>query len=146
MSADSIHARAGMFLHAFVTSCLKDRNAGEPFAVEFDGSLYRAPHDCVVLSVYSYTRLRQPRGSASTYHLKHDGAPDLVIEIISVSTWGKDVGLGRHMQLRDKKDFYCDIGVTEYWIYDPEGEPCPFEGFRWMDGSYRRVESDVSKR
>ena len=150
MNVGSVHAHAGMFLHAFVTSCLKDRNAGEPFAVEFDVPLYRAPYDYMVPAVYAYTRLRQPRDSASTYHLKYDGAPDLVIEIISVSTWDKDVGLGRHTQLRDKKAFYYDIGVAEYWIYEPEGKRKDktrlFEGFRWADGSYRRVEPDVSKR
>ena len=150
LSAGSIHAYAGMFLHDFVASCLQDRNAGEPFAVEFDVPLYRAPRDYVVPDVYAYTRLRQPRGSASTYHLKHDGAPDLVVEIISPSTWGKDVGLGRHTQLRDKKAFYRDIGVTEYWIYDPEGrrkdKTCLFEGFRWTDGDYQRIEPDASGR
>lgn len=148
LSAGSIHAHAGMFLHGFVTSRLQDRNAGEPFAVEFDVSLYRSPHDYVVLAAYA--RLRQPHGSASTYHLTHGGAPDLVIEIISVSTWDKDVGLGLHTQLRDKKAFYYDIGVTEYWIYDPEGKrkgkACLFEGFRWTDGNYRRVQPDASRR
>ena len=118
-------------------------SALHPCAAPDDGQLGQP-------DVYAYTRLRQPRGSASTYHLKHDGAPDLVIEIISPSTWGKDVGLGRHTQLRDKKAFYRDIGVTEYWIYDPEGKRkdkiCLFEGFRWTDGDYQRIEPDASGR
>lgn len=54
LNADSVHARAGMFLHAFVTSCLKDRNSGEPFAVEFNAPLFRASHDYVVPTVYAY--------------------------------------------------------------------------------------------
>lgn len=54
-------------------------------------------------------RMRQPRGFVSTYYLKHDGVSDLVIEIISVSAWDKDAGLGLHTQFRDKKTLYCDI-------------------------------------
>ena len=49
-----------MFLHDFVTNCLQNRNAGEPFAVEFDVPLYRAPHDYVVPSVPWVLR-RNPR-------------------------------------------------------------------------------------
>ena len=150
LGAGSIHAYAGMFLCGFVTSRLQDRNAGEPFAVEFDAPLYRAPHDYVVPAVYAHTRLRQPRGSASTYHLKQDGAPDLVVEIISASTWDKDVGLSRHTQLRDKRDFYCDLGVTEYWIYELEDKRkdkiCLFEGIQWADGNYWRIGPDASRR
>lgn len=149
LGAGSIHAHAALCLHGFVTSRLQDQNAGEPFAVEYDVPLYRAPKDYVVPDVYAYARVRQPRGTASTYHLKHDGAPDLVLEIISISTWDKDVSLGSHT-LWDKKDFYRDIGVAEYWIYDPESlrqdKACLFEGFRWVDGVYRRVKPDTGGR
>jgi Uma2 family endonuclease len=43
-----------------------------------------------------------------------DGAPTLVIEILSAKTMRFDIGL--------KKDIYEKIGVKEYWIVEPNGE------------------------
>lgn len=39
------------------------------------------------------------------------GAPDIVIEVLSPSTWHYDYG--------EKKDAYERCGVKEYWIVDP---------------------------
>ena len=43
---------------------------------------------------------------------KIEGAPDLVVEILSPSTFHKD--------LRRKMKVYSESGVREYWIVDPE--------------------------
>ena len=43
-----------------------------------------------------------------------DGAPDLVIEIVSPSS--------RRMDYSTKNTLYTDAGVREYWIVDPEKE------------------------
>ena len=43
---------------------------------------------------------------------KIEGAPDLVVEILSPSTFHKD--------LRRKMKVYSESGVSEYWIVDPE--------------------------
>ena len=40
-------------------------------------------------------------------------APDLVMEMASGSTWRRD--------MREKRDIYASMGVTEYWRFDPTG-------------------------
>jgi len=44
-------------------------------------------------------------------HAKIDGAPDLVVEILSPSTSSNDTALKKHL--------YERMGVGEYWIADP---------------------------
>lgn len=151
LGAGSIHAHAGILLRDFIASRLADQNTGQPFVVEFDVPLFRAPRSHVAPDVYAYVNLRRMRGPAPTYHVDHDGVPALVVEIISVSTWKKDVGIGRNTDLKDKKDFYRRIGVPEYWIYDPEGhrrdKTCLFEGFRLgRDGTYSPIPQDGAGR
>lgn len=43
-----------------------------------------------------------------------EGAPDLLVEILSPSTSKRDIGI--------KKKLYARHGVREYWIVDPENE------------------------
>jgi Uma2 family endonuclease len=63
-----------------------------------------------------------------------EGAPDLVIEILSPSTERYD--------LRDKKDVYEQKGVKEYWIVDPSDKCIEVyenssDGFKLIKKSYR---------
>ena len=61
-------------------------------------------------------------------------APAFVMEVASESTWRWDAS--------GKRDIYAQIGVTEYWRFDPTGE-CfnpPLIGERLMEGEYRPVE------
>ena len=56
--------------------------------------------------------------------------PDFVLEIASESTWRADLGT--------KRDTYADLGVSEYWLYDPTGnylEP-PLQGLRLTGDRY----------
>ena len=41
-------------------------------------------------------------------------APDFVMEMASGSTWRRD--------MREKRDIYAEMGVSEYWRFDPSGE------------------------
>ena len=71
-----------------------------------------------------------------SYFVWRDGkAPDFVLEIASASTVNNDLG--------DKRNKYAELGVTEYWRFDPTGEclypplQCDILG---DDGQYRAVE------
>ena len=66
--------------------------------------------------ILAYKSLAAGREPANAYHLGYDGPPDLVVEILSESTWKKDVGVGR--EIADKMRHYQSIGVSEYWIYN----------------------------
>ena len=41
-------------------------------------------------------------------------APDFVMEVASPSTWRRDAA--------EKRDIYAEMGVSEYWRFDPTGE------------------------
>ena len=56
-------------------------------------------------------------------NLNIQGAPDLVIEILSPSTENRDRGV--------KLNQYLRYGVREYWIIDPENRTC--EGRHYLD-------------
>ena len=71
----------------------------------------------------------------NTYLLWEVGkAPDFVLEIGSEST--ADVDLG------SKRDLYAELGVGEYWRYDPTGGEFygePLVGEYLVDGEYRPI-------
>ncbi len=58
-----------------------------------------------------------------------EGAPDLVIEVLSPSTWLDD--------RRTKYALYADLGVHEYWIVDPDEQTV--EVFSLQEGRYALV-------
>ena len=80
---------------------------------------------------------------AGAFHLANDGPPDLVMEILSRSTWTKDVGIGG--TAAGKMHHYRRIGVREYWVYNPE-RLYPnlglglFRGFRLQGARYEDVQ------
>ena len=95
----------------------------------------------VAPDVILYLAPRVPPSSLS-FAVEHDGPPDLVLEQLSVGTWKKDVGVGDGQD--DKKRFYAECGVREYWIYDPEGHRTDsgsiLQGFRLhADKQYREI-------
>jgi Uma2 family endonuclease len=66
-----------------------------------------------------------------------EGAPDLVVEVLSPATVGRDRG--------EKQQLYATAGVAEYWLVDPLTQQIEFlvrEGDRFAvdlpeDGLYR---------
>ncbi len=59
--------------------------------------------------------------------------PDFIIEITSAST--------RHTDSVDKRRTYADLGVTEYFQYDPTADYLdpPLQGLRLVDGAYEPI-------
>ena len=62
-------------------------------------------------------------------------APDIVMELASGSTWRRD--------MREKRDIYAEMGVTEYWRFDPTSNYFipPLIGERLGDGVYHPLET-----
>jgi len=71
-----------------------------------------------------------------------DGAPDFVAEILSATTYKRDIGI--------KKDIYEKYGVKEYWILDPRIETVTVyilrEGKYILDNVYHNYHSDEWKQ
>jgi Uma2 family endonuclease len=55
------------------------------------------------------------------------GAPDLVVEILSPATGHRDLGI--------KRNLYAKYGVREYWVIDPDGKTV--EVLAWTGTGYR---------
>ena len=74
---------------------------------------------------------RAPRQS---YKVWEEGKiPDLALEVLSESTWRKDVAV--------KPGLYRDLGVREFWTVDPLGKlSAPVVGLRLAaDGVYEEI-------
>ncbi len=85
---------------------------------------HMAPDVFVVFGAANHKRM--------TYKLWEEpgGVPDFILEILSPSTWRRDLG--------EKRALYASLGVGEYWLYDPHGEflQPTLAGHRLVRGSY----------
>ena len=121
----------------------------EGFIINREVNLYLRRGRGVAPDVVLYVQmpLGKPSGAGS-YAVPRDGAPELVIEILSSSTWQNDVPYADDEDVvASKKDFYQACEVTEYWIYDPEAcrqdKAVRLEGFRLRpDGLYAEIAPD----
>ena len=96
------------------------------------GEIYFAPCD-VVLSEISVVQpdllfvSKEHIGILTDANVQ--GAPDLVVEILSPATGQRDLGI--------KRKLYAMHGVREYWIVDPEAQTV--EVLTWTEVGYRTV-------
>ena len=97
-----IDMRLGSRLHSFVD----DRNLGEVYSAPFDVVL--SDLDVVQPDLLFVSRERLHIVTAANVR----GAPDLVVEIRSPSTAGRD--------WTTKRGLYARYGVKEYWVVDPD--------------------------
>ncbi|MGH9854295.1 MAG: Uma2 family endonuclease, partial [Blastocatellia bacterium] len=76
-----------------------------------------------------------PKHKRRIYQLWVEGRPpDVVFEISSRGTWGKD--------LQKNWRLYARLGIREYFIFDPEYDYLkpPLNAYRLNDGEYEEVE------
>lgn len=127
MPADSVHsyvasqAASGMARHL--------RAGGqEDFSVDQEMNLYLRHSRVAAPDMFLYRRrpISKPPGAGS-YVAPRDEAPELVMDLLSVSTWQNDVPYADDEgTVANKAAFYQACGVAEYWIYEPEaGRPAP---------------------
>ncbi len=91
----------GFQMHAFV----KENNLGWVYSAPFDVLL--TDTDVVQPDVMFISREREHISTPANIQ----GAPDLVVEVLSPSSARRD--------WREKRDLYATHGVREYWIVDP---------------------------
>jgi Uma2 family endonuclease len=98
-------------------------------ATKTGGRAFVAPVD-VVLAEHSIVQpdvVYVAPGRSEILGRRVEGAPDLVVEVLSAATARRDAG--------DKIRLYAEFGIAEYWIVDPELETFEFlekgpNGFR----------------
>jgi Uma2 family endonuclease len=100
------HQRISRRLLVALQTYVDQHPVGEVFHAPFD--IVMSLHDVVVPDLIYVSQARAHLLTAKNLQ----GAPDLVIEILSPSTRPRDDRL--------KRDLYERVGVGEYWLVDPE--------------------------
>jgi Uma2 family endonuclease len=117
------HQRASGRIQFRLTEYLRRTQAGElfdaPVGVRLDDENVVEPDLLVVLSVHA--------ARVGTQVI--EGAPDLVVEVLSPGTARHDLGL--------KRELYARHGVAEYWIVDTQTRS--IEVFRLETGLFTRA-------
>ena len=81
-----------------------------------------------------------PKRNRRVYKIWQEGrSPDVVIELTSRSTRDEDLG--------SKRWIYAELGVREYFIFDPLGDYLtpPLRGYRLVGDEYIRMEGDGTR-
>lgn len=115
------HQRISQRLHHLIQSYLDTNPIGEVFCAPFDVLLSEA--DIVVPDLVYVSSERAHLITEKNLQ----GAPHLVIEILSASTRPRDERL--------KRDLYERAGVEEYWLVDPEHDVVA--GYRRGAGAFQ---------
>ncbi len=111
------HQRAVGRLHLAISRFVEERGLGEVFI---------SPIDVLLPALASPVQpdllfIREDRLSIVTDEAI-EGAPDLVVEVLSPSNWFLD--------RRDKFELYAKAGVAEYWIVDTDERTIEVFGLR----------------
>ncbi len=96
------------------------------------------PKDCISPDVFVVRGI--PKRNRRVYKIWQEGrSPDVVIELTSRSTRDEDLG--------SKRWIYAELGVREYFIFDPLGDYLtpPLRGYRLVGDEYNRMEGDGTR-
>ena len=125
------HAR----LRAYAMGALLVRYAARPgFYVASDmGLLFERGNPAAVMAPDLLVSFGAGDRRRPSYKLWQEPVPDLVLELLSPKTWRRDV--------EAKPGLYEDLGVREFWLFDPLGRlPRAVNGWRLdAGGSYAPV-------
>jgi Uma2 family endonuclease len=114
------HQKISITLSTLLYRWVEDHALGEVFAGPYDVVLSQT--DVVIPDLLFISKSR-----ASISHEENvQGAPDLMVEILSPSTSKRDLGI--------KKTLYEKFGVLEYWVVDPDQKS--IEIFRSISGKF----------
>ena len=107
-SPNNQHQTVLLSLAAILRQFVSSNNLGKAWIAPFDVVL--SNHDVVQPDLLFISHSRDAIITAANIQ----GAPDLVVEVLSPSTEGHDRGY--------KRTLYSRHGVREYWLVDPERE------------------------
>lgn len=136
MAETCLHVRAIMLLHQALEDFFQGRDdvfiASDIFWYWEEGN----PAACISPDVMAVLGAppRDPRERSSFFTWEEGGVvPAVVFEMASKSTWQNDI--------EDKFDRYEQLGVREYFLFDPEGEYLVpvLQGYRLHKSAYRRI-------
>lgn len=136
------HNLVKMAIGSGLNVLIADRDLGEVFA---DKARVTSPQaglsvepDVVVVLEESFRegRVRYPPSDRSADRfLEIEGAPDLVVEVVSDSSVHKDT--------RRLPKLYARAGVPELWIADARGSQLQLRAYTLREGGYVLVDSDA---
>lgn len=141
-----MHGRVKVAISRFLEEIVGDGDLGEVFVdssrvTSTEGDLSVEPDVLVVLwESLEAGRVRYvaaASGKEGRYR-EIEGAPDLVVEIVSDSSVGKDT--------RRLPERYAAAGVPELWLVDARGEEISFGVHALEAGSYVRTPPDADGR
>jgi Uma2 family endonuclease len=113
------HQRVLGRVHLYIGTYLEEQPLGSVFFAPFD--VVFDPINCVEPDLLYVSRVREQRQMTED---NLEGAPDLVVEVLSPSTRRVDEGA--------KLRLYERFGVPEYWVFDPDSEK--IRVYRFKDG------------
>ena len=111
-------------IRAYAIRALRIRYAAHPgfFAGGDLGLLFERGNPAAVMAPDLLVSFGAGGGARSSYKLWEAPVPDLVMELLSPKTWRRDV--------EAKPRLYEDLGVREFWLFDPIGKlPRPVNGW-----------------
>ncbi|MDP9370400.1 MAG: Uma2 family endonuclease [Chloroflexota bacterium] len=126
-SPDLYHQRVSGRLHAWLFDHVTKRGLGEVFSAPTDVKL--SEYNVVVPDIAFVSR---GRAGITANGQVIDGAPDLVVEIVSPST--------RRRDLTHKFALYATAGVQEYWLVDLIAQK--LQALTLIDGLYQPIPGD----